>query len=144
MHRIQVFLTGFDAVGLAGLWPLTEHPALAKEPPVPAALAEEAAQEQPEPPSYCRTSWVSLSPSSCPCCAQVGLFLHLAIGSPCSHVLAGAEPWSQQPLLSLHCSSILKFIPIHVRSYKVLAPAVPRLGSLSISLENPSKNSGFL
>lgn len=43
----------------------------------------------------------------------------------------------------LHCSSIPNFIPIHERSYKVLAPPVPRLGLLSISLKNHSKNSGF-
>lgn len=46
MHRIKVFLTGFDAVGLAGLWALTGHLALAEEPPVPAVLAEEKAQGQ--------------------------------------------------------------------------------------------------
>lgn len=56
----QMFLSCFDAVGLAGPWVLPEHLALAEEPPVPAVLAEEG-WGQPCPCPCCRMSWASLS-----------------------------------------------------------------------------------
>lgn len=158
MQKNEVFLAGFGAdwrVGLAGLSAFTEKQVLAEEPSVPVGLAEEEAWGQSCPsillrdepcrpfplllPLWC-LCWPPSTSSRVPQAVEfrrrAAWLAAAGTGRPCLCRHCASLPAGLCPVLHSSCAPNL--IPSPVRIYKVLAPAVPKLGLLFVLLKKPN------